>query len=216
MTKKEKALLIARILDHYFPNPSIPLHHKDPYTLLIAVLLSAQCTDMAVNKATPDLFSKADNPYKMAELPIEEIQKPIRFLGLSQRKAEAISKLSKILIEKHRGMVPDNFTDLEELPGVGHKTASVVMAQAFGHDAFPVDTHIHRCANRWGLTSAKTVEQTEEALKKLFPPSSWRKVHLQIIYFARQFCPARGHIVEDCPICKALAVENKRTGKQDK
>jgi endonuclease-3 len=198
----KKIKQIQEILNQLFPNPLIPLAHKDPYTLLIAVLLSAQCTDARVNQVTPKLFSKASTPQKMIALTIEEIAQIIRPCGLSNTKAKAIWNLSRILIEKHKGRVPSSFAALEELPGVGHKTASVVMSQAFHKPAFPVDTHIHRCAKRWGLSSGKNVKQTEEDLKKLWPKTSWNKVHLQMIYFAREYCPARGHDPEKCPICK--------------
>lgn len=198
MKKTEK---IQKILDKLFPNPPIPLKHKDSYTLLIAVLLSAQCTDARVNQITPALFEKADTPEKMAALPVEEIEEIIRPCGLAPSKSKAISKLSQILLEKYAGNVPDTFEALEGLPGVGHKTASVVMAQAFGHPAFPVDTHIHRLAKRWGLSCGKSVEQTEKDLKKAFPKKDWIKLHLQIIYFARKYCPARGHDEKMCPIC---------------
>lgn len=198
----KKAALIAQILEEYFPNPDIPLHYKDAYTLLIAVLLSAQCTDARVNLVTPHLFAKADTPQKMAQLSVAEIQEIIRTCGLSTRKAPAIRKLSEILLEKHGGKVPESFEELEELPGVGHKTASVIMAQAFHVPAFPVDTHIHRCAKRWGLSSGKTVVETEQDLKKAFPKALWNKLHLQIIYFARQYCTAKAHKEALCPICK--------------
>ncbi len=202
MNKKEKAALIAKILDREFPYPEIPLKHKDAYTLLIAVLLSAQCTDVRVNLVTPKLFALADTPQKMIVLDLTQIEETIRSCGLFKTKAKAIWNLSKNLIEHHHSCVPKSFAALEELPGVGHKTASVVMAQAFHEPAFPVDTHIHRCANRWGLSSGKSVEQTERDLKKCFPKSTWNKVHLQIIYFARKFCPARSHDKDTCPICK--------------
>jgi len=200
--KKEKAQKIQAILDKLFPNPEIPLAHTSPYTLLIAVLLSAQCTDKCVNKITPKLFAKASTPQEMVKLSIQEIQEIVRPCGLSPSKARAIWHLSKQLIENHRGKVPKSFSSLEELPGVGHKTASVVMAQAFHIPAFPVDTHIHRCAKRWGLSRGKTVKETEKDLKKLFPRSSWPKLHLQIIYYARTYCPAIRHSLEKCPICK--------------
>lgn len=204
MTKKERAKAIQKILHDYFPHPDIPLNHKDPYTLLIAVLLSAQCTDVRVNQVTPKLFALASTPEEMAQLPLSEIQDIIRPCGLSTAKARAIKGLSQLLIDKHHGKVPKSFRYLEELPGVGHKTASVVMIQAFGFPAFPVDTHIHRCAERWKLSSGKSVEQTEKDLKRLFPKSSWGSVHLQMIYFARKYCQARGHRVENCPICSIL------------
>ncbi len=201
MTKKEKASAITKILEGYYPNPPIPLDHISDYTLLVAVLLSAQCTDVRVNKITPFLFKKADNPYDMVKLSIEEIREIIKPCGLSPAKSKAIFNLSHILIDKHKGKVPNTFEDLEELPGVGHKTASVVMAQAFGVPAFPVDTHIHRLIYRWGLSNGKSVEQTEADCKKLFPIEKWNKLHLQIIFFGREFCPARGHVVEKCPVC---------------
>ena len=201
MKKTER---IQSILDELFPNPSIPLHHKDPYTLLIAVLLSAQCTDARVNLVTPHLFALADTPQKMVQLEPKQIEAIIRTCGLSPTKSKAIWQLSRDLIDRHKGAVPNSFEELEKLPGVGHKTASVVMSQAFHKPAFPVDTHIHRCAHRWGLSKGKTVEQTEADLKRRFPKSTWNKLHLQIIYFARAYCPARGHREDQCPICSAL------------
>ncbi|HHB52337.1 MAG TPA: endonuclease III [Saprospiraceae bacterium] len=201
MTKKEKALAIAGILEDLYPETPIPLQHWDPYTLLIAVLLSAQSTDKKVNQITPILFDRADNPYDMVKLDIDEIREIIKPIGLSPQKSKAIYNLSKILIDKHNGKVPDSFEKLEALPGVGHKTASVIMSQAFGHPAFPVDTHIHRLAYRWGLSTGKNVKKTEEDLKRLYPPEMWNKLHLQIIYFGREYCPARGHDPKKCPIC---------------
>jgi endonuclease-3 len=201
MTKSEKVKDILKILDKNFPNPEVPLQHNDAYTLLIAVLLSAQCTDERVNKTTPTLFRLADNPFDMAKIPVDEIREIIKPCGLSPAKSKAISKLSQILIEKYNGEVPNTFEALEELPGVGHKTASVVMTQIFGLPAFPVDTHIHRLAYRWGLSNGKSVEQTEKDLKRLIPQEKWDKAHLQIIYFGRKFCPARGHVWTTCPIC---------------
>ena len=206
MKKKEKAQKIAQILEELYPETPIPLDHKDSYTLLIAVLLSAQCTDERVNKITPALFNLADNPLDMSKAEVDSIREIIKPCGLSPRKSKAISELSKIIIDKHDGAVPENFTDLEALPGVGHKTASVVMSQAFGHPAFPVDTHIHRLAKRWGLSSGKNVVITEADLKKLFPKESWNKLHLQIIFFGREYCPARGHNREACPICSLYGV----------
>ena len=200
--KKVNALEIANILEKLYPETPIPLNHKDTYTLLIAVLLSAQCTDERVNKITPILFAKADNPFDMVKLSVEEIKAIIRPCGLSPRKSKAIHELSKIIIEKHKGIVPSSFEYLEELPGVGHKTASVVMAQAFGIPAFPVDTHIHRLAYRWKLSNGKNVDQTEKDLKRLYPKELWNKLHLQIIFFGREYCPARSHKPETCPICK--------------
>lgn len=201
MIKKEKVSHIIQILEDLFPNPPIPLVHKDPYTLLISVLLSAQCTDERVNKITPLLFKRADNPFDMIKLSIEEIKEIITPCGLGPAKSKAIFNLSHILIDKCNGEVPQTFEALEELPGVGHKTASVVMSQAFGVPAFPVDTHIHRLATRWGLTNGKNVEQTEKDLKRLTPKDKWNNLHLQIIYFGRQYCPARAHDAEACPIC---------------
>jgi endonuclease III len=201
MTKKEKALAIQNILEESFPDTPIPLDHKDAYTLLIAVLLSAQCTDERVNKVTPLLFAKADNPHSMIKLSIEQIEQIVKPCGLSPAKSKAIYNLSHILINDYNGEVPDSFEALESLPGVGHKTASVVMSQAFGVPAFPVDTHIHRLAFRWGLSNGSNVKKTEEDLKKLFPRDIWNKLHLQIIFFGRKYCPARGHLVADCPIC---------------
>ena len=198
---QQKADDIAAILDKLYPAPPIPLQHKDPYTLLVAVLLSAQCTDKRVNLITPYLFDAADNPVDMAKLPVEEIRQLIRTCGFSSVKSKAISDLSNILVEKYDAQVPRTFEALETLPGVGHKTASVVMSQAFGFPAFPVDTHIHRLAQRWGLSSGKNVEQTERDLKALFPESIWNKLHLQIIYYGREYCTARGHKPEQCPIC---------------
>lgn len=202
MTKAEKVSDILNTLNVYFPHPEVPLHHKDAYTLLISVLLSAQCTDERVNKTTPALFKLADNPYDMMKLSVEEIREIIKPCGLSPMKSKGIAGLSRILVEKYNGQVPSTFEALEELPAVGHKTASVVMTQWFGVPAFPVDTHIHRLAYRWGLTNGKSVEQTEKDLKRLIPENEWNKVHLQIIYFGRKFCPARGHVWTECPICK--------------
>lgn len=204
MNKKERAKYIQEVLDELFPHPVIPLRHHNHFTFLIAVLLSAQCTDDRVNKITPLLFSKAMIPEEMVQLDVEEIEEIIRPCGLAPRKARAIWNLSKILIEKHHGKVPQSFMELEALPGVGHKTASVLMAQAFGVPAFPVDTHIHRCAKRWGLSTGKSVEQTEKDLKRIFPRKAWTKLHLQIIYFARAYCRAVKHHVDECPICSAI------------
>lgn len=201
ISKTEKATKIAVILNELYPKTPIPLKHQDPYTLLVAVLLSAQCTDKRVNMITPILFERADNPFDMANVPVEEIKDIIRPCGLSASKSKAISSLSKIIIEKHKGEVPQSFEELEFLPGVGHKTASVVMSQAFGHPAFPVDTHIHRLAYRWGLTNGKNVTQTEKDLKRLYPKETWNTLHLQIIYFGREYCPARSHDFASCQIC---------------
>ena len=205
MKKQEAAQFIKKILDRLYPDPPIPLHHRDPYTLLIAVLLSAQCTDARVNRITPLLFKKADHPKAMVRLETSEIEGIIRPCGLSRRKSQAIWKLSQILEEKYNGEVPRTFEELEALPGVGHKTASVVMAQSFGIPAFPVDTHIHRLAKRWGLSNGKNVIQTEKDLKKVFKKEDWIKIHLQMIYFAREYCSALNHKLELCPICSKLA-----------
>jgi len=192
MKKTEKVKFIINTLEDLYPKVEVPLNHKDPYTLLIAVLLSAQSTDAGVNKITPKLFAKADNPYDMIKMSIEEIREIIRPVGLSPMKSKGIYGLSKILIEKHNGKVPKNLIDLEELPAVGHKTASVVISQAFGIPAFPVDTHIHRLMFRWGLSTGKSVKKTEEDAKRIFPKNLWNKLHIQIIYYGREFCPARG------------------------
>lgn len=192
MKKTEKVKFIINTLEDLYPKVEVPLNHKDPYTLLIAVLLSAQSTDAGVNKITPKLFAKADNPYDMIKMSIEEIREIIRPVGLSPMKSKGIYGLSKILIEKHDGKVPKNLRDLEELPAVGHKTASVVISQAFGIPAFPVDTHIHRLMFRWGLSNGKSVKKTEEDAKRIFPKNLWNKLHIQIIYYGREFCPARG------------------------
>jgi endonuclease-3 len=202
MTKKQKVEEIINILEQEFPETPVPLDHTDPYTLLIAVLLSAQCTDERVNKITPLLFAKANNPWDMVKLSVEEIKEIIRPCGLSPAKSKAIHTLSQILIDKYQGEVPADMGKLEELPGVGHKTASVVMAQSFGIPSFPVDTHIHRLLYRWGLSNGKNVTQTEKDAKRLFPKILWNKLHLQIIFFGRKYCPARGHNPQDCPICK--------------
>ena len=204
MDKKNKVLYVIKKLDELFPEVPVPLHHNDPYTLLIAVLLSAQCTDERVNKITPILFKKADNPYEMVKLSIKQIKDIIRPCGLSPMKSKGIYGLSKILIEKHNGIVPDNFTDLENLPSVGHKTAAVVMSQAFDHPAFPVDTHIHRLMYRWGFSNGKNVKQTEKDAKRLFPIEKWNKLHLQIIYYARQYSPARGWNIDKDVISKKI------------
>ena len=192
MKKTEKVKFIINTLEDLYPKVEVPLNHKDPYTLLIAVLLSAQSTDAGVNKITPKLFAKADNPYDMIKMSIDEIREIIRPVGLSPMKSKGIHGLSKILIEKHDGKVPKNLKDLEELPAVGHKTASVVISQAFGIPAFPVDTHIHRLMFRWGLSTGKSVKKTEEDAKRIFPKNLWNKLHIQIIYYGREFCPARG------------------------
>ncbi len=216
MTKKERGAFVDVELGRRYPNPPIPLDHSDSYTLLVAVLLSAQCTDVRVNKTTPALWELADNPAEMAEVPVEEIRAIIRPCGLSPRKSQAIRDLSRILMDEHGGEVPGNFEDLEVLPGVGHKTASVVMSQAYGHPAFPVDTHIHRLAQRWGLTNGKNVEQTERDLKALFPKSRWNALHLQIIFYGREHCTARGCDGTVCPICRELYPRRKSPVKTRK
>lgn len=204
MLKKQRAEHLLRRLEELYPETPVPLDHKDPYTLLVAVLLSAQCTDVRVNLVTPALFDLADNPRDMMKVPVEEIKAIIRPCGLSPKKSAAISGLSKILVEQHGGEVPVDFDSLEALPGVGHKTASVVMAQAFGVPAFPVDTHIHRLAKRWKLTAGKNVVQTERDLKKLFPRDSWNRLHLQIIFYGREHCSARGCDGKSCLLCNEL------------
>ncbi|MDE0896045.1 MAG: endonuclease III [Planctomycetota bacterium] len=209
MKRSEKAERIRTQLRELYPSPPIPLDHTDPYTLLVAVLLSAQCTDKRVNEVTPALFARADNPHDMARVPVDEIRGFIRPCGLSPTKAKNIQRLSEMLVELYGGEVPANFEGLEDLPGVGHKTASVVMAQSFGVPAFPVDTHIHRLAIRWGLTREKNVETTERDLKALFLKEEWNWLHLAIIFFGREFCPARGHDLSTCPIC-AWAASKKR------
>ena len=205
MTRAEKARRIRSILDELYPETEIPLEHEDPFTLLVAVVLSAQCTDAKVNQVTPALFARARTPQAMARTPVPELQRLIASLGLAPTKARNLAALSQRIVALHAGKVPDSFEALEALPGVGHKTASVVMAQAFGRPAFPVDTHIHRLAARWGLSSGRSVEQTERDLKKLFPEESWRKLHLQLIGFGREHCPARGHDLASCPICSWAA-----------
>lgn len=209
--KAEKVHDIIRILEELFPDPQIPLDHTDAYTLLISVLLSAQCTDERVNKTTPTLFARADNPYDMVKMSQEEIREIIKPCGLSPMKSKGIYGLSRILIDQYNGQVPDTFEELEALPAVGHKTASVVMTQWFNKPAFPVDTHIHRLAYRWGLSNGKSVEQTEKDLKRLIPKEKWNKIHLQIIYFGRQYCPARGHVWQECPICSKYMRRDLRT-----
>jgi len=204
MTKKQRAEHLGRRLAELYPETPIPLDHRDPFTLLVAVLLSAQCTDARVNTVTPALFALADTPEKMMRVPVEKIREIIRPCGLSPRKSAAISMLSKILVEEHGGVVPADFAALEALPGVGHKTASVVMAQAFGVPAFPVDTHIHRLAKRWKLTAGKNVGQTECDLKRLFPAESWNALHLRIIFYGREHCTARGCDGTRCMLCREI------------
>ncbi|MEM6632654.1 MAG: endonuclease III [Bacteroidota bacterium] len=204
MKKRAKVEFVISTLEKLYPQTPIPLQHSDPYTLLIAVLLSAQCTDQRVNKITPFLFERAASPQEMAKVPVEEIKQIIRPCGLSPRKSKAISELSHILIDSYEGKVPSSYEALESLPGVGHKTASVVMSQAFGFPAFPVDTHIHRLMHRWTLSNGKNVVQTEKDAKRLFPESKWNSLHLQIIFFGREHCPARGHRPRECPICSQI------------
>ena len=204
MNKKQKVQFIIESLENLYPETPIPLNHKDPYTLLVAVLLSAQCTDERVNQITPKLFKKADSAEKMIKLSVKEIEDIIRPCGLSPMKSKGIYGLSKMIIEKHNGKVPCNFDDLEAFPAVGHKTASVVMSQAFGFPAFPVDTHIHRLMHRWGLSNGKNVEITEKDAKRLFPKNLWNKLHLQIIYYGREYCPARGWNIESDIISKTV------------
>ena len=203
MRKSDRANIVKKILDEVYPKTPIPLDHKNNFTLLIAVLLSAQCTDERVNKVTPNLFSVAPNPFKMSKLSIDTIYEIIKPCGLGPQKSKAIQKLSNILVDKYNQKVPNNFSDLEKLPGVGHKTASVVMSQGFGIPAFAVDTHIHRLAQRWGLTNGKNVKKTEEDLKKIFPKEAWNKLHLQIIFWGREHCTARSCFGIKCRICKS-------------
>ena len=210
MTKTERGALILKRLDELYPETPVPLHHRDPFTLLVAVLLSAQCTDERVNKVTPELFALADNSGAMARVAVDDIRAIIRPCGLSPRKSRAISELSKIIRDEHGGQVPESIEDLEALPGVGHKTASVVMSQAFGVPAFPVDTHIHRLAQRWKLTNGKNVVQTEKDLKRLFPRERWNRMHLQIIFYGREHCSARGCDGTVCGICRELFPNRKR------
>ena len=204
MTKQEKVKFVQDKLEELYPKVPIPLRHKDPYTLLVAVLLSAQCTDKRVNQITPAIFKRADNPFDMIKLSVEEIQDIIRPCGLSGSKSKGIFGLSQMILDLHGGLVPESFEHLEAMPSVGHKTASVVMSQAFGHAAFPVDTHIHRLIHRWGLSNGKNVVQTEKDAKRLFPKETWNKLHLQIIYLGREHCPARGHDPDVCPVCSVV------------
>lgn len=210
MLIKERAALILEKLEELYPTTPIPLDHKDTYTLLVAVLLSAQCTDERVNQVTPSLFALADNPFDMATQSIDDVYDIVKPCGLAPQKSKAIVNLSRILLDKHGGEVPEDIDALEELPGVGHKTASVVMSQGFGQPAFPVDTHIHRLAQRWGLTNGKSVTQTERDLKKLFPEQSWNKLHLQIIYYGREYCQARACYGLECEICTSCYPKRKK------
>ncbi len=216
MLKAERVAYILERLQDLYPDPPVPLDHNDPYTLLVAVLLSAQCTDERVNQVTPALFATADNPFDMAQLSADAIREIIRPCGLSPQKSKAIKRLSEILVEAYDGEVPADMAALEELPGVGHKTASVVMAQAFGVPAFPVDTHIHRLAQRWGLSGGKNVTQTEKDLKRLFPEECWNDLHLQIIFYGREFCTARGCDGTTCEICRTCYPDRKRPRKTRK
>ena len=216
MNKNERTSSILKILNQTYPKVPIPLKHKNQFELLIAVLLSAQCTDERVNKITPLLFAKANNPLKMQKVPVKTIYNIVRPCGLAPQKSKAISNLSTILVKKFNGRVPENFEELEKLPGVGHKTAGVVMSQGFGHPTFPVDTHIHRLAQRWGLTSGKNVKQTEKDLKMLFPKQSWNKLHLQIIYYGREVCTARSCYGLECKICKTCYPNRKSPIKTKK
>lgn len=210
MNRKERADIVHQRLNELYPETEVPLDHQDPYTLLVAVVLSAQCTDKMVNRVTPDLWKLADNPHAMSRQPVEKIRKIIQPCGLSPQKSKAIRELSKILVEEHDGIVPQSFEALEKLPGVGHKTASVVMAQAFGVPAFPIDTHIHRLAQRWGLTNGRSVVQTERDLKAMFPESSWNCLHLQIIFYGREHCTARGCDGTVCGICRELYPKRRK------
>ncbi len=216
MTKKDRVQHVLKRLGELYPDPPIPLDHRDAYTLLIAVLLSAQCTDIRVNKITPKLFALASNPATMAQQAVVQIENIVRPCGLGPQKAKAIKELSRLLIERHGGAVPNTLEELEALPGVGHKTAQVVMAQSFGVPSFPVDTHIHRLAQRWGFTSGQSVVQTERDLKKLFPQESWNKLHLQIIFYGREHCTARGCDGTVCPICRETFPERVRPVKSKK
>ncbi len=216
LTKAERVAFIDARLAQLYPSPPVPLDHRDPFSLLIAVLLSAQCTDERVNQVTPALFASADNPQAMAQLTVEAIREIIRPCGLSPQKSKAIRRLSEILIEEHEGQVPQSFEALERLPGVGHKTASVVMAQAFGVPSFPVDTHIHRLAQRWGLTRGRNVAETERDLKRLFKRERWNDLHLQIIFYGREFCTARGcdgRVCDVCTTCYPARVHPKKVHK---
>ena len=216
MLKKDRAAFIRHRLDQLYPNPPIPLVHQDAFTLLIAVLLSAQCTDDRVNQVTPILFASADNAQAMSQVSQQQVYDIIRPCGLAPQKSKAIVNLSKILVDQYDGQVPEDIAALETLPGVGHKTASVVMSQAFGHPAFPVDTHIHRLAQRWGLSNGNSVVQTEKDLKRLFPRNSWNALHLQIIYYGREHCSARSCNGLSCDICKACFPNRKRPVKTRK
>ena len=212
MNKSERAVMISESLNELYPNPPIPLDHESVYTLLVAVILSAQCTDIRVNQVTPVLFKKANKPQNMIKLGVKEIKKIINSCGLSPQKSKSIFELSKILVKEYKGKVPESFSDLEALPGVGHKTASVVMSQGFGHPSFPIDTHVHRLAQRWKLTSGRNVQQTEKDLKRIFPESDWNRLHIQIILYGREFCTAKGCNGTSCKEkpCSILNSNRKR------
>lgn len=209
MKRKEKAERIQAMLEELYPETPVPLDHETPFQLLIAVLMSAQTTDLKVNQVTPELFKHGPTPQKMARLEVSQIQSMIREVGLAPTKAKNIRRLSELLLERHQGEIPNTFEELEALPGVGHKTAGVVLAQAFGIPAFPVDTHIHRLAARWGLSNGRNVDQTEKDLKAVFPKNAWNALHLQIIFFGREYCPARYHDLSQCPICSWAATKKR-------
>ena len=215
MKRKEKAERIQKMLEDLYPETPVPLDHETPFQLLVAVLMSAQTTDLKVNQVTPELFNQGPTPEKMALLEVSQIQSLIREVGLAPTKAKNIKRLSELLLERHQGEIPNTFEDLEALPGVGHKTAGVVLAQAFGIPTFPIDTHIHRLASRWGLSNGKNVEQTERDLKAIFPEKAWNDLHLQIIFFGREYCPARYHDLSQCPIC-SWAATKKRIAEEAK
>ncbi len=215
MKRKEKAERIQKMLEELYPKIPVPLDHETPFQLLIAVLMSAQTTDLKVNQVTPELFKQGPTPEKMASLEVAHIQSMIREVGLAPTKAKNIKRLSELLLERHDGEIPSTFEELEDLPGVGHKTAGVVLAQAFGIPAFPIDTHIHRLAARWGLSNGRNVDQTEKDLKAVFPKNAWNDLHLQIIFFGREYCPARYHDLSQCPIC-SWAATKKRIAEEAK
>lgn len=215
MKRKEKAERIQSMLEELYPETPVPLDHDTPFQLLVAVLMSAQTTDLKVNQVTPELFRQGPTPEKMAALDVSQIQSMIREVGLAPTKAKNIKRLSELLLERHQGNIPNTFEELEALPGVGHKTAGVVLAQAFGIPAFPIDTHIHRLAARWGLSSGRNVDQTEKDLKAIFPKEAWNNLHLQIIFFGREYCPARYHDLSECPIC-SWAATKKRIAEEAK
>ena len=215
MKRKEKAERIQSMLEELYPETPVPLDHDTPFQLLVAVLMSAQTTDLKVNQVTPELFRQGPTPEKMAALEVSQIQSMIREVGLAPTKAKNIKRLSELLLERHQGNIPNTFEELEALPGVGHKTAGVVLAQAFGIPAFPIDTHIHRLAARWGLSSGRNVDQTEKDLKAIFPKEAWNDLHLQIIFFGREYCPARYHDLSECPIC-SWAATKKRIAEEAK